>query len=251
MGIEKVFDFTGKNVVVTGGTKGIGRSIVRSFISLNAKVFTTYRKEDKSVQTIKNECDSDLELKRLDATSSGSASDLFNWLNNRVSNIDVLINNVGDALKRSSFKNSDVALWQSCFAVNFFSTVDHCHKLFPLLNSANGSVIINVSSIAGKTSGAGDSLHYGVSKAALDCFTKGLAKEWGKYNIRVNGVAPNAIDTEFQRRLSSDKRIKNIIEQTPLSRIGTTDEVASVVVFLSSNLASYISGETVMITGGR
>ena len=251
MEIEKAFDFSGKNVVITGGTKGIGRSIVRSFVSLNANVFTTYRQEDKSVKTIKNECDNNLELKRLDATTSDAAIDLFNWLNSRVNKIDVLINNVGDALKRSSFKNSNVALWKSCFAVNFFSTVDHCHKLFPLLNSANSSVIINVSSIAGKTSGAGDSLHYGVSKAALDYFTKGLAKEWGKYNIRVNGVAPSAIDTGFQKRLSSDKRIKKIIEQTPLGRIGTSGEVASVVVFLSSNLASYISGETVMITGGR
>lgn len=251
MEINTAFDFSNKNIIVTGGTKGIGKAIVRSFISLNAKVFTTYRHEDDSVDTIKSECRGNLELLKLDATSQGASKKLFNWLKERIDQIDVLINNVGDALRRSPFKDSDMALWQDCFKVNLFSAVDNCHKLFPLLKSANGSVIVNVSSIAAKTSGAGDSLHYGVSKAALDCFTKGLAKEWGKYGIRVVGVGPSAIDTEFQKRLSSYERLQKIIKQTPLGRIGTVEEVASLIIFLSSQLASYISGEVIMITGGR
>ena len=78
-----------------------------------------------------------------------------------------------------------------------------------------------------------------------------MAKEWGKYYIRVVGVCPSAIDTDFQKRLSSQKRLQKIINQTPMGRIGVAEEVASTIVFLSSSLASYISGELIMITGGR
>ena len=251
MRTNSTFDFSNKNIVITGGTKGIGKALVKLFISFNAKVFITYRHIDNTVNTIKSKYEKNLELLQLDATSQEASIKLLNWLKDRINKIDVLVNNVGDALKRSSFNQSDMNLWKDCFEVNLYSAVDNCHKLFPLLKSAKGSVVVNVSSIAAITSGAGDSLHYGVSKAALNCFTKGLAKEWGKYDIRVVGVCPSAIDTDFQKRLSSQKRLQKIINRTPLGRIGRADEVASTIVFLSSPQASYISGDLIMITGGR
>ena len=101
---------------------------------------------------------------------------------------------------------------------------------------------------AGKTFGQGDSLHYGVAKSALHGFTIGLSKELKK--TRVNCVAPNAVDTNFQKRLSSKKRISNIIKKNIAGRLATTQEVAEITIFLCSKKASYINGEIIYLTGG-
>ena len=107
---------------------------------------------------------------------------------------------------------------------------------------------MNIGSVAGKTFGQGDSLHYGVAKSALHGFSIGLSKELKK--TRVNCVAPNAVDTNFQKRLSSKKRIKNIIKKNITGRLATAQEVTDLVVFLCSKKASYLNGEVIYLTGG-
>ena len=163
--------------------------------------------------------------------------------------INILVNNIGDALKRSTFVKSNDKLWIDSFDINFLSAVRTTRAFLKTFKKNKNSSIINIGSIAGKSGGSKDSLHYGSSKAALHIFTKGLAKEIK--GVRVNCVAPSAIDTNFQKRLSSKKRLKKIIENTPLKRIGTSNEVAKLVIFLASNKASYINGEVIFISGGR
>lgn len=115
-------------------------------------------------------------------------------------------------------------------------------------NSSKLNSIINIGSIAGKTLGQGDSLHYGVAKAGLHAFTLGLSKELK--NTRVNCVAPNAVNTNFQKRLSSKKRLDKIIKKNITGRLANAEEVADTVIFLCSNKATYINGEVVYLTGG-
>lgn len=243
-------DFHGKTVFVSAGSKGIGRGLVEAFVELGSKVLTTYRSEDESAESLKSLSDN-LECLQVDFLKSDDIEKCATWLSEKATKIDFFINNAGDAIERSAFKDSEDKLWESNFQLNLMSLVHLTKKSFTLFNHDTETVIINVSSIAGTTSGAGDSLHYGVSKAAVNTFTKGLAKEWGKFNIRVCGVAPSAIDTNFQQRLSSPERVQKIVDQTPLGRIGQVEEVVDPILFLCSSAASYISGETLSITGGR
>ena len=117
------------------------------------------------------------------------------------------------------------------------------------MKKAKNSSVINIGSIAGKNPSSGDSLHYAVTKSSLSTFTKGLAVELS--GIRVNCVAPSVVDTSFQKRLSSKKRLKRIVKSTPLNRIGYPKDVSNMVIFLSSKKATFINGETIYVAGGR
>ncbi len=245
-------NFSGKNVLVTGGSKGIGRAIVLGFAELGAKVFFSYRTHDNSVTELEGW--SSAHGGRLvgianDVSDLASVLVLARKIGDSARTLDVLVNNVGDVVRRSSFVASDDALWTSALNVNLLSTVRTTQALLPLLDRSSTGVIINVASIAARSGGGGDSLHYAVAKAGVVTFTQGLARELK--HIRVVGVAPSAIETDFQRRHSSAERLKNISDTTPLGRIGTTREVADTVLFLASDAASFISGETIFITGGR
>ena len=252
---NSVFDFTDRLVLVTGGSKGIGRACVELFALGGADVLFTYRRKDNSVDVLlewAGTTSGKVTGLRSDALVAKDRKTLHKFVEDREGgHLDILVNNVGDAIRRSSFEQSDEVLWQRSFDINLGTATSLTRAFLPMLKKSAGGVVVNISSIAGKTTGAGDSLHYGVSKAALDTFTVGLAREVKGTNLRIVGVAPSAIDTDFQVRHSSDNRLHKIIEQTPLGRIGTAKEVANVVGFLASDLASYISGVVVPITGGR
>ena len=128
--------------------------------------------------------------------------------------IDILINNVGGVIKRSSFLNSDDKLWQKVINLNLMSAVKTTRIVTKLLMKSKNGVILNISSVSSRTGGDGDSLHYATAKAAINIFTKGLAKELKK--IRVVGIAPSAVDTDFQRKHSSKNRLRKIISETPI-----------------------------------
>ena len=237
-----------RQVLITGGSKGIGAACVKAFSSMGDVVFFTYRSRDESVDNLCRT--SQATGIQSDATDAKAYPGLLNKILSTTESLDVLVNNVGDAIRRSSFLESDDQLWEDALNINLLTALRATRSFMPLLQRRHGGVIINISSIAGTTTGAGDSLHYGVAKAALDTFTKGLAREMDS-RVRVCGVAPSAIDTDFQSRLSSPERVKKIIDQTPLGRIGEAEEVAKTVVFLSSTEASYISGDTILMSGGR
>ena len=243
-------EFKNKNILITGGSKGIGYGLVESFLKRGGNVYTFSRKKNGALNELQETYSENLYLHLIDATSSSYTTTLLEWLKD-LKSVDILINNVGDALQRSSFENSSLELWRNSFEVNFFSTLGTIKALLPKLKNSQNSKIINISSIAGRSSGAGDSMHYGVSKAALDSLTKGLATELGSYNIRCLSIAPSAIDTDFQKRLSSKERVQQIVDGTPLGRIGCVDDIVEPVLFFCSDKASYISGNVIYITGGR
>lgn len=244
----------GLKVVVTGGSKGIGRSIVEEFAKAGAQILYTYRRDDESVETLSNWSRTknyDVMSLKNDASLPTSSNQLKKTIEQEFGSLDVLINNVGDALERSSLENSTDELWTDTLNVNLFSAVRNTRACIPALRLSKNGIIINVSSIAARTSGGGDSLHYGAAKAALNTFTKGLAIELKEDKIRAMGVAPSAISTDFQKRHSSPERLQRIVDQTPAGRIGSPEEVASLVLYLASPSASFLNGETIFMTGGR
>ncbi|MBF0371887.1 MAG: SDR family oxidoreductase [Alphaproteobacteria bacterium] len=242
-------------VLVTGGSKGIGRACVEIFAAQGARVAFTWHSDANAA------ADLDAWAARRGHRVRGIRSDArdpaaYAPLREAVrgftgGGLDVLVNNAGDAIRRSSFAASDDALWTDSLSLNLMSAVRACHTFLDLLKASEAGVVVNVSSIAAVTTGAGDSLHYGVAKAALDTFTKGLARETDGGALRVVGVAPSAIATDFQTRLSSAERLDRIVAQTPAGRIGTAEEVGAVIAFLASPLAGYVSGAVLPITGGR
>ena len=250
---DACYDFTGRTALVTGGSKGIGRGCVEAFARGGAKVAFTYRREDGSVRDLLAWGQGHgfsvygVQADAADAMSYGPLFDAVYTFTE--GSLHILVNNVGDAISRSTFAASDDALWVNCLTLNFLSATRASRTFLPLLQKGPGAVIVNVSSIAGSTTGAGDSLHYGVSKAALDTFTVGLARELK--TVRVVGVAPSAIDTDFQVRHSSPERLRKIVDQVPIGRIGTVQEVVDVITFLASDRARYVSGTVVKISGGR
>jgi 3-oxoacyl-[acyl-carrier protein] reductase len=242
-------------ILVTGGSKGIGRACVEQFALEGARVAFTWAHDRKAAEDLVAWGKS----KRGALTAiCADAARLSSYpaLQRRIANLgkgrlDVLVNNAGDAIRRSSFIDSDDALWQQSLDLNLLSAVRACRSLLPLLFASPSGVIVNVSSIAASTTGAPDSLHYGVAKAALETFTRGLAKELSGSRVRIAAVAPSAIDTEFQKRHSSQERLGRVISQTPMGRIGTAREVAAMVRMLASADASYVSGAVLPVTGGR
>lgn len=246
--------FTGRTVLVTGGSKGIGRATVEGFAALGATVWYTYRAADASVAEFNAHTRAAgyaVVGLACDVTDAAAVAALRERFAATCNTLDVLVNNVGDAVRRSSFAESDDALWATAFDVNTLSAVRITRVFLPFLRASGGAAIVNVSSIAASTGGSGDSLHYAVAKAGVSAFTIGLAKEVGRDGIRVVGVAPSVIDTDFQRRHSSDERTQRILAQTPLGRVGTAQEVADVIIFLASDAARYVTGTTVAVTGGR
>ncbi len=241
-----------KNVLITGGTKGIGLSTVMKFIDLGSNVIYTYTKDDKFFnQLIKISKKEGVNLYgiRHDSLNFSKYNMLLNKVKKRFNKIDFLINNVGSPIKRSKFINSNYDLWLKTMNLNLFSTVTAINLFYKMMIKSNCPTIINVSSIAAKTGGGGDSLHYSVSKSAINTLTFGLAKELN--NFRILSVAPSAIDTQFQKKFSSSKRIKKIIDSTPLNRMGNPDEVASLICMLCNKDIAYLSGETIYLSGGR
>ena len=243
--------FLDKNVLITGGSKGIGKSICEKFAKEGANVIYTYRKNDKSVKIL-NEYSKKNNYKIFGYQIKNSENKNLNFTLRKIyqnhQKINFLINNVGDAIKRSRFVNSSDKLWNDSIDINLMSAVRTSRNIIKIFRKSKLDAIINIGSIAGKTFGQGDSLHYGVSKAALHAFTIGLSKELNQ--TRVNCIAPNAVDTNFQKRLSSKKRILNIIKKNKLGRLATAREVADLTLFLCSNNASYINGEIIYMTGG-
>jgi len=245
--------FDGLNVLVTGGSKGIGRAAVATFAALGANAFFTYRSNDASVASLCENAEKPGTIMAIecDATTEGAAEHLRDAVEAKTGQLDILVNNVGDAIGRAPFVSSDDQLWRQSLELNLMTVISTSRAMIPMLEKSRNGSIINVSSIAGRTGGVGDSMHYGAAKAALNAVTGALAKELKGTGIRVNGVAPSAIDTDFQARHSSPERLARVGAETPLGRIGTATEVADVIVFLASRGAAFISGETIHITGGR
>ena len=244
-------NFINKTALITGGSKGIGRSICEEFVKKGTEVIFTYRKNDKSVKSLisfSKKYNRKIHGYKTDNLTDKDFKILFKKIKKRHKKINFLINNIGDAVQRSEFVKSTDDLWLKSLDINLMSAVRVTKCLLNLFGKDQISSIVNIGSIAGKTFGQGDSLHYGVSKSALHGFTLGLSKELKR--TRVNCVAPNAVDTDFQKRHSSKKRIKNIINKNKSGRLATSKEVADLAVYLCSKKADFINGEIIFMTGG-
>ena len=233
---------TKENVFISGASRGIGKDIALLFANNGYKVIGTSRSDFSIDDNLYNF----IPLK-LDITSRNDIKDCFDYLKSENLLPNILINNAGITADQIFMRMKDED-WDNVIETNLTGTFN-LSKIFikNMIKNKSGR-IINISSVSGLMGNPGQ-VNYASSKAALTGFTKSLAKEVGSRNITVNSVAPGYIDTDMTSFLDNDAKEK-IINNIPLGRIGVTSDISELVMFLASDEASYITGQTISVDGG-
>lgn len=240
----------GKTALVTGGSRGIGRSIALTLADYGADVAITFRSSVDAANEVKGAIESKgckAKAMQADAVSLDAAEEVINELTDDWGKLDILVNNAGITRDNLILRMSEED-WDQVIETNLKSIFNYSKAVTkPMMRNRGGS-IINISSVVGLGGNAGQS-NYAASKAGIVGFTKSYAKELASRNIRANVVAPGYITTEMTDELD-EKVLETIKEETPLNRAGDAEEVANTVLFLASDISSYITGETVRVDGG-
>jgi len=241
---------TGKNALITGASRGIGRGIALVMAQHGANVAFTYLSSpDKALELEKELVAMGVKAKgyKSDASDFKAADELINNIISDFGSLEVVVNNAGitrdNLLMRMSEEQFDEVIRTNLKSA--FNITKACQR--PMLKARKGS-IINISSVVGVKGNAGQA-NYAASKAGMIGFTKSIALELGSRNIRCNAIAPGFIETEMTAALSPDM-VQQWREQIPLKRGGTPEDVAQAVVFLASDMSSYITGQVLNVDGG-
>jgi len=239
-----------KNVIITGGSRGIGKAIAEKFAQNGANIaFTCIKMSEDSLVLAKNLENLGVKAKvyESDASDFESALNLAENVFNDFGSIDVLVNNAGITKDNLLLRMSEED-FNAVMKVNMNSVFNNTKAVLrQMLKQKNGS-IINLSSVVGVKGNAGQS-NYSSSKAAIIGFTKSVALELGSRNIRCNAIAPGFIETEMTRALQQDQ-INEWAESIPLKRSGKAEDVANTSLFLASDMSSYITGQVMNVCGG-
>jgi tropinone reductase I len=233
-----------KTALVTGGTKGIGKAIVKEFLALGAQVIAVGRGEE-SIELLKNECNTD-KLSTISADLSTKKG--INKILASLTHLDILVNNVGMNIRKKAidFEEED---FSTIINSNLFSVYELTRKCHPFLKVSKGNVV-SVASVAGMTH-LKSGVIYGMTKAAILQFTRNVAVEWASDGIRVNAVSPWYIQTPLTAGvLANPDFLAEVISRTPMQRVGEPEEVAAAVAFFAMNNASYITGQNLAVDGG-
>jgi 3-oxoacyl-[acyl-carrier protein] reductase len=240
----------GKVAIITGASKGIGRKIAEMYAQQGANVAFTYLSSVEKGLQLEHELQSfgtKVKGYKSDASDFASAEKLVDDVMAEFGRVDIVVNNAG-ITKDGLLMRMTEEQWDEVLRVNLKS-IFNLTKLAskPMMKQRSG-VFINMSSIVGLTGNAGQS-NYAASKAGIIGFTKSIAKELGSRNIRANAICPGFIQTEMTDVLPAEHEAK-WTENIPLKRMGSTDDVANLAVFLGSDMSSYISGQAISICGG-
>ena len=233
------------NILVTGGSRGIGAAIAKKFAEQGDTVYITYCKSKEAAQALEQQYG--IHPIFADFREDFGALKAGKAIAEQIGTIDTLVNNaaisVVDVFQCVSEEDCTVL-----YRVNLFGTVDMTRAILPTMLQQHTGNIINITSVWGQT-GASCEVDYSVTKGGIIAFTKALAKEVALSGIRVNAVSPGVIDTEMNAHLSEEDR-QELAEETPLQRIGKPEEVADAVLFLASERAAFITGQVLPVNGG-
>ena len=242
-------DFSGKVVLVTGSSRGIGAEMIKAFGKLGAHCVVNYVVDPagqnmSDAEKVANELKDPLVLE-CDVTNPEQVESMMQQIQDRYSGLDVLVNNSG-IIRDRTIKKMSTEEFESVVRVNLAGTFNVTQKAAAILR--NGGRIVNLSSVSGQMGLFGQA-NYSSSKAAIIALTKVSAREFARQNITVNAIAPGFIDVGMSKGMS-DEVTQNFIKQIPLGRLGDVNEIVHAALFLASPMASYITGHVLNVNGG-
>ena len=247
-------DFKDKVVIVTGAARGLGQEYARQFARRGANVVACDLRDcAETLSVVEEEGAQGLALKT-DVTDPGSTGEMASAAVDAFGGIDVLVNNAAlyGSLTFVPFDKLDEKEWDATMDVNVKGVWQCSKAVLPAMQSRGGGSIVNISSLAA-TYGMPNGLHYTASKAAVIGLTRGLAREVGRFDIRVNAVAPNVVNTDATGEVFGDKRDKIVevtLSQQAIRKPLETEDIVGTVLFLASDLSKLTTGQTLMVDGG-
>jgi 3-oxoacyl-[acyl-carrier protein] reductase len=247
---RSIMNLSGKVALVTGSSRGIGKSIALELAKAGAVVAVNYVTNEKGAldtMTLIKESGGFGIIVKGDVGSYKEAKELIDETVNKLGSVDILVNNAAIS-KVGLFTDMKEEDWNELIDVDLKGVINCSHyALMHMLKRKRGS-IINISSIWGNT-GASCEVVYSAAKGAVNSFTKALAKELGTSNIRVNAIAPGVIDTEMNAWLSEGER-ESLLQEIPMMKFGTGEDIGKLAVFLASDASRYITGQIITVDGG-
>jgi NAD(P)-dependent dehydrogenase (short-subunit alcohol dehydrogenase family) len=239
--------------LVTGASSGIGQATALELAKRGYAVGVHYFHNEEggreTVGRIRAAQGQSVAVKA-DVRHRAQVEGMVEAVRNELGDINLLVNNAGSLVARVPFLETTEEHWNDVFALNVNSIFYCTQAVLRTMVQQNGGVIVNVSSIAARNGGGPGAVAYAAAKGAVLTFTKGLARELAPHGIRVNGVAPGVIQTPFHERFTTEAQMKRMVEMIPLKYAGTPEEIASVIAFLASDEARYLTGETIEVNGG-
>ena len=250
-GVPGAGDFAGKRVLVTGGSRGIGRAVVLAFARAGADVAFCYRRDRvaaEEVMAAAQEFAGQVAGYQADVADPASVAALVAQVEAAHGAVEVLVNNAG-AFPATPVIDMSFAEWDEVVRTNLYGVFSCCQAVLPGMIAGGGGAIVNIASIAGQR-GSARHAHYAAAKGGVLAFTRSLAREVIEHNIRVNAVSPGRIATDLLLDVQTGAEYARWMADTPARRLGTPEEVADAVLYLASPASSYVVGATLAVNGG-
>ena len=238
-------DIKNKKVIITGGSRGIGLSILKKFYENEAKILTIGSNLE-NLKKIQNDFPN-IEIEQLNLKNLNEVKDCFSRLIDKLGGLDLLINNAGITKDNLTLRMKEEE-WTDVININLSSVFISCQQAIKFMIKNKSGNIINITSVVGHTGNPGQA-NYTASKAGVVAMTKSLAKEYAKKNIRVNCISPGFIETDMTNELKEEYKLE-LMKNIPINRLGKGDDIANAALFLGSDASSYITGETIHVNGG-
>ena len=248
---ENITDLSNKTAVIIGGTSGLGRAIAIALARSGANVAASGRREEfvMEVCTEIETCGRETLRKTVDVSSRESIDALRDAILKKFGGVDILVNAAGQTAKKPTAEVSE-SVWQQILDTNLNGTLRACQSFYEPLKKSGKGRIVNIASLSSFVA-FHEVAAYGASKAAVLALTKSLGCEWAKDGICVNALVPGVFPTELNEKLlNGTERGREILMRTPMKRFGRTEEIVGAAIFLASDAASFITGQTIAVDGG-
>ena len=243
-----------KNLLITGGSQGIGKATALEAAKKNMFIGINYNSNDKAAEETLSEVKElggEGVILKCDVSKNSAVKDMFENFVNNAGSLDGVFNNAGTTGPVSKIHELDPKDFKSLIDTNVIGAFNVAQESSKIMIKQKMGNIVNMTSIAADIGGAGELVHYAMSKGAIDSLTYGMAKELGVYGIRVNAVAPGLIATDIHEKAGDASRVERLMPSVPLGRVGLAKEVADTVMWLLSEKSSYVCGTIIRISGGR
>lgn len=238
-------DLKNKKVIITGGSRGIGLSVLSKIYEQGAEILT-FGSNLNNLENLKKNFPN-IKIEQLNLKNPNEVLNQFPKFIDTLKGLDILINNAGITKDNLTLRMKEDE-WKDVIDVNLNSVFFTCQIAIKAMIKNKSGCIVNITSVVGHTGNAGQA-NYTASKAGVVAMTKSLAKEYAKKNIRVNCVSPGFISTDMTKDLKEEYK-NELLKNIPINRLGTGEDIANAVIFLCSSNSSYITGETIHVNGG-